>query len=118
MTALPAVTRAQMPPAGEIIPATATYIMAFPTHHLARKEIGYVRPNSDNLAHELMSNHHRYRNRARGPSIPVQNVNVGAADGSAFHPHQNVVDSDLRHGNIFQPQPGFGPALHQRLHEF
>ena len=59
---------------------------------------------------------HRHGDRLLRPGVPVVDVHVGAADAGAQHPDQHVVDADLRLRHVLQPQPGLGPALHQRPH--
>ena len=40
------------------------------------------------------------------PVVPFVDVQIGAADAGAVDADQDVVDADLRFGNVFEPQPG------------
>ena len=65
-----------------------------------------LRTDRDDLAHKLVTHHHRHGNRLLGPGVPVVDVHVGAADAGAADLDQHVVDADLRFGDVLQPQPG------------
>ena len=59
------------------------------------------------LAHELVTDHHRHGNRRLRPRIPVEDVQVGAADRRLAHPDQHVAVAGRRLGHVLEPQPGF-----------
>jgi hypothetical protein len=44
-------------------------------------------------------------------------MNIGATDSGFEYANQNVVDSNFRGGNIFEPQAFFGPAFNECFHE-
>ncbi len=48
----------------------------------------------DDLAHELVADHHRHGDGLLRPGVPVVDVQVGAADAGAVHADQHVVDAD------------------------
>ncbi len=109
--------RAKVTAAGEAVAASPANDVAFAADDLARKEVGDIGANGDNFAHELMANRHGHRNGAARPIVPVQDVDVGAADGGSIHADQNVVDADLRDGNFFEPEAGLWAGLNEGFHQ-
>ena len=108
---------AEMPAASQAVAAAAADHMPFAADNVAGSEIDHIRADRDDLAHELVADHHGHGNRALGPGVPVVDMHVGAADPGASHANQDVIDAVLRLGNIFQPQPGGPFTFHQRLHD-
>ena len=51
-----------------------------------------------------------------GPIIPVVDVHIGAADGSAQDADAHIIGPDRRQGNLLQPEARFRLGLDQRLH--
>ena len=76
-----------------------------------------VGPDLDDLADELMADHHRHRNGLLGPGIPLVDVQIGAADAGAEHLDEHVVDADRGPGNVLEPQADFRLFLHQCEHD-
>src|SRR5258708_32641725 len=89
---------------GQTIPAAAADNVAFAGHHLARKEVRNIGADFHDFAHELMPDRHANRNCALRPFIPVENMDVGAADGGFADADEDVVQADFGNWNVFQPQ--------------
>ena len=88
----------------------------FAAHTLAGREAGDVRAHLDDLAHELVADHERDRDRPLRPRVPAVDVDVGAADPRRADPDEHVVDPDLGLGDVLEPDPRLGAALDERLH--
>ena len=63
---------------------------------LADPEALHVRANFGDLARIFMPDRHRGRDRLPRPLVPVEDVDVGAADPGLVHLHQHVVGTDVR----------------------
>src|SRR5579864_8794969 len=63
--------RAQMPAPGETVSAAAAHHVPFAAHYIAWMKIVHVRAGLDDLADELMTDRHGYRNGSLRPLIPV-----------------------------------------------
>ena len=97
---------AEMPAAGQAISAAAADDVPFAADDVAEVEILDVGADRDDPADELMPDDQRHGNRLLRPGVPVVNVDVGAADARAIDLDQHVVDADLGHGHVFEPQTG------------
>ena len=51
-----------------------------------------------------------------GPSVPIVDVDIGAADAGFQDFDQDVVDADLWNWNVVHPEAGGGVFLYQGLH--
>ena len=60
---------------------------------------------------------HRHRDRLLRPGVPRVDVEVGAADAGLAHADQDVVDPDLRLGDVLEPEARLGPRFDERLHD-
>ena len=109
--------RAQVPPPGHAVAAAAADDVALAADDVAGMEVAHVRADLDDLAHELVPDHERHRDRLLRPGIPRVDVEVGAADPGLAHPDQDVVDPDLRLGDILEPEPRLGSRFDERSHE-
>jgi hypothetical protein len=107
---------AQVAPAGHAVAAASADDMALAADQVADVKVVHVRPHRDDLAHELVPDHQRHRDRPLRPGIPSLDVHVGAADAGPVHPDQHVVDAVLGLGHLLQPQAGLGAALDQCAH--
>jgi hypothetical protein len=63
-----------------------------------------------------VANHHRHGNRLLSPFIPIEDVEVGAANSRSQDANKDVIDSDGRLGNVSQPQTGFSRGFDQSFH--
>jgi transcriptional regulator with XRE-family HTH domain len=90
--------------------------MPLPADDLPGKKIGHVRAHLHDLPHELVPHHHRHRNGPLRPRVPLPDVQIRAANAGLMHPDQHVVDANLGHGDIREPQPGTGFLFDQRFH--
>ena len=98
--------RAQVTPARHAVAAPPAHDVPLARDQIARVEVGDVRPDLDDLADELVTDHERGRHGARRPLVPVGDVEVGAADARAVHPDQHVVDADRGLGHLGEREPG------------
>ena len=103
--------RAEVPPAGQAVAAAAADDVALAADDLAGMKVRDVRADLDDLADELVADHHRHGNRLLRPGVPVVDVHVGAADAGPQHANQHVVDARFGHRHLFEPKASFGPAL-------
>ena len=109
--AYPLCVLAKMPSPGQTVAATAADHMALGADDFVGEKIGHVRTDLNHRADEFMADDHWHGNGLLRPGVPFVNVQVCATDARAIHPDQHVVDADRRHGDLFQPQTGFGFAL-------
>ena len=79
-------------------------------------EVAHVRADVDDLADELVPDHHRHRDRLLRPVVPAVDVQVGAADPRLADADQDVVDADLRLRDVLEPEARLGVRLDERLH--
>src|SRR4029079_7215857 len=107
---------AEMPATRHAVPATPADDVALTAHALSDGEPADGGAHLDALADELVADHERDRDRPLRPRIPAVDVDVGPADPSDTDPDQDVVDPDLRLGDLLEPDPGLCTALHERLH--
>ena len=75
-----------------------------------------VLANGDDLTGELVAGDHRHRDVLLAPVVPVPDVDVGAADGGALDPDQNILVARDRDRGIDQLKADAGPGLGQSLH--
>jgi hypothetical protein len=108
--------RAQVPPSRQAVPAAATDHMPLAAHDVAGIEVVDVRAHLDDLPDKFVPNGHRHRNRLLRPGVPLVDMNVCATDAGISNANQNVVDSDGRLSNLFQPEASFRTALYQGFH--
>ena len=82
-----------------------------------RKSV-HVGADLDDLADELVPDHHRHRDRLLRPGVPVVDVQVGAADAGAV---STWISTSLMPivglGHILEPEAGFGFAFDQCFHD-
>src|SRR6185436_6322698 len=87
---------AKMTPASQAIAAASANDMTFPADDLAGKEIGDIRANLDDFAHEFVTHHHRHGNGFGSPLIPLVDMEIRAANAGAVNADEDVVDADGR----------------------
>jgi len=109
---------AQVPAAGQTVSALAADDMPLAADHLAGEEVGDVGADRRHVDDELVADHHRHRDGLLGALVPVEDVQVSAADSGAIHFNKHVVDADLGDGHVVQPQARFRLTLDQRFHGF
>ena len=93
-----------MPPARHAVATAAANHVSFTRDQLTRLEVVHIRSHLDNFANKLMPDNHRYGNRSPRPVVPVEDVNVRAANSGTQDANEDIVDADCGLGNIFQPQ--------------
>ena len=80
--------RAQVASTGPAVAAAAAHDVALGADQIAHGHLGDLRAELDDLADELVADHHRHRHVLGGPLIPRVDVQVGAADSGAEHPDE------------------------------
>ncbi len=108
---------AQVPPASQAVPATAAGDVSLTAHDIAGMEVVYIGACLHNSANELVPNRHGHRNGALGPFIPVVDVQIGPANPRAQNFDQDIIDTDLRLGNVFEPQSWLSFTFDKCFHE-
>jgi hypothetical protein len=107
---------AQVAAPGAAVAAVAAGDMPLARDPLADLEAPNLAAEARDLAGELVADGHGHRDRLLGPTVPVVDVNVGAADRGLADLDQHVVVADLRLDGPLHPDAGFGLALDQRSH--
>ena len=107
---------AEMPPTRHAVATASADHVPLAADHVADLEVAHVGAERDDLADELVADHHGHWDRLLSPCIPAVDVQVGAADPRLVHADQHVVDADLGLGDVLQPQSLRGLRLDERLH--
>ncbi len=107
---------AEVAAAGHAVAAAAADDVPLAADEVAEREVAHVRPEADDLADELVTDHQRHRHRLLRPGVPAVDVQVGAADARLAHADQDVVDADLRLGHVLEPETLARLRLDQRAH--
>ena len=107
---------AELASAALAVAAVTTRDVALTRHPLPDLEPGHVAAELGDLAHELVSDHHRHRDRRLRPGVPAMDVQIGAADRCLVDLDQDLVGGGGRLGDVVQPEPGCRLCLHQCLH--
>ena len=98
---------AQVPAPRQAVAAPAADHVALAADDFADVEILDIGAGLDDLAHELVADHHRHRNRLLRPGIPDFDMNVSTANPGAQHLDEDVVDPDPRaRGTSSSQRPG------------
>ena len=79
--------------------------------------IGNETPDLHDIARKLVPHNEGRLAATLCPRVPVEDVNIGAADSRASHTNQNFVLSDPRLRDILQLETGCSGFLYQRFHE-
>src|SRR5207248_4795487 len=82
---------AQVPLAGATVAAVATSDVALRADPLALAEARHRAADGGDLAGELVADHHRDRDRLLRPRVPIEDVDVRAADRGLPHLDEQVV---------------------------
>ena len=67
---------------------------------------------------EFMSDHHRRWDNLLRPGIPVEDVQIGAADRGFFQLDQDFIGRRCRDRHLLHPDPFSRFALNQRFHRW
>src|SRR5205814_10724935 len=94
----------------------AAHDVALAADEIADLEAADVRAALHDRADELVPDNQRHRNRSLRPRVPVVDVQVGAADPGLVHPDQDVVDPDLRNGDVLERESRHSLRLDERAH--
>ncbi len=107
---------AQVAAAGQAVAAAAADQVPFAGDNVTGLKIMHVVADIRDRTDKFVPDVHGNRNRFLGPGIPVIYMNVGAANGSFVDFNQDIIDTDLRHINIFQPNAGFRFGFDEGFH--
>jgi hypothetical protein len=107
---------AKMSSSSQAVAAVATDDVSFPGDQVADLEVVNVAPDLNDRAHKLVTHRHGNRNGPLSPLVPVIDVNVRSTDSRLVDLDEHIIDSDVRNGNLFQPQTGLRFRLDQRFH--
>jgi hypothetical protein len=103
--------RAQVPPPGKAVAAVPAHKVSLAADQIAGAEIMHVLPDAFDHAHELVPDRHGHGDGLLRPSVPVPDMDVGAANAGLENANQHVVRADIRHGHVLQPQAYAGLGL-------
>ena len=106
----------EMPPTGAAVAAVPARDVAFTGHAVAGLDAGHLAADLDDLAAVLVPDDHRHRNRPLSPRIPVEDVEVGAADRRPAHADEDVVVPDRPARDVFHPDAALGACLDECFH--
>src|SRR5437763_13624610 len=96
-----------MPPPRHTVAASAAHDVRCAGYEFTRMKIVNVGADLDDFADEFMPDHHRHRDGALSPIVPVEDMNIGPADAGSQNPNQDIINSDAGLGNILKPQTWF-----------
>ena len=97
-------------------PAPHADHMAFARHALADLEAPHVGAERGDLTRIFVADGHRRRDRLLRPLVPVEDMDVGAADAGLVHFDQHVVGADLGDRLLFEPEAGLRLFLDEGAH--
>ena len=107
---------AEMAAAGEAVAAASADDVAFAADELAGRDIEDIGADRDDFADELMADDEADGDGFGCPRVPVEDMQIGAADTGEKHADFDVVDAHLGLGNVLEPEPRGGFRLDQCLH--
>ena len=109
---------AEMPAAGEAVAAAAADDVPLAADDVADVKVLDIRADFDDPADKLMAHHHRHGDRLLGPGVPFVDVHVGAADAGPQDLDQHIVDADLGHGDVVEPEARLGVFFDEGFHRW
>src|SRR5690606_36455482 len=98
--------------------ATSAHNMAFAIDQIARFETKYICANLGDLPDEFVPDDHGRFDRLLSPVVPIVDVDIRAADRSAFNPDQHIVDPGFGDGNVDQRKADTGLEFGEGAHCF
>ena len=111
------VVAAERPPAGTTVAAVPAGDVTLAGDALTDREAADVAADLGNIAHELVPDDHRDRDRSLGPGVPAPDVQVGSTDRILADPDEHVLRARRRLLDILGPQARLGLRLDQRPHD-
>src|SRR5271155_620511 len=105
-----------MPPPGEAVAAMAAHDMTFGADQVAFFKPGDIAADRRNFTYEFMADHGGYLDGLFGPTVPVVDMDVGAADAGFEHFDQHVVDAGFRLRHILKPDAFSCLGFYQCFH--
>ena len=97
-------------------PALHADHVAFARHALPNLKASDVGAEFGDLARIFVADRHRRRDRLLRPLVPIEDMDVGAADAGLVHLHQHVVGADLRNRLLREPQARLRLLLDEGAH--
>ena len=105
-----------MAPPGEAVAAPVADDVAFCADQLPDLETRDVGADGDDLPTELMPDGHGSGNGGSSPIVPVEDVQIGAADASGEDPDQDVIGPGVGNGDLIEAKPDFVGVFDQGSH--
>jgi len=103
---------------GETVTAKTTDDVPLAVDEVAGVEADDVGADGLDRADEFVADDHGCLDGFLGPSIPVVDVNVGAADGGFFDLDEDIVHAGGGHGDLGEGEAGTGLELGDSAHGF
>jgi hypothetical protein len=91
----------EVAPSSETVAASAADYVAFSRDKLADRDIGDIGTDLYDLADEFVADDKALADGGAGPGIPIIDMKVSSTDSGIKDADFDVVDSNLRFGNIF-----------------
>src|SRR5258708_15857680 len=104
------------PPPGNAVAALAADQVPLAADQVTDGEVGDLRPERDDLADELVPDDQRRAHVGLRPAVPLEDVQIGAANAGVQHPDEHVVPADAWNGDILGLQARLAADLDQSLH--
>jgi hypothetical protein len=105
-----------MATARSTIAADAASDMTFRRNAIADNESFDFTAAFDDFSVELVANGCGYLDRALRPVVPLEYVDVRAANGASFYLNKNIVVADRRLRHVLHPDATFCMCLDQGAH--
>ncbi len=107
---------AEMPPAGQAVPAMTANQMPLAGNNIAYLRVVNIAADFSHFSHKLVAHVHRNRDCFLSPGIPIVNVDIRSANGRFMNLDQDIVDADLRNRHLFQPDTRLRSGFYQGFH--
>lgn len=107
---------AEVAAAGEAIPAASADDVSLTADELADLDVVYVAADFFNGADEFVAYNQRGLYRLLRPFVPIEDVDVGAANRSFLDFYEDIVAGDRGDGYVIHPHSGFGLFLDECFH--
>jgi hypothetical protein len=105
-----------MPSTGQTVPTSPTDHVTFTTDDLAGMKVHDVGANFRDLADEFVSDNHGDGDCLLCPIVPLIDMDVCPTDSRPVNLDQDIIDSDGRLGDVFEPEAGFRFTFDKSFH--
>ena len=112
----PARVRIEMIAAAARRPALHADHMALTRHALADLKTSHIGPKFGDLARVFVAHGHRRRDRLLRPLVPIEDMDVGAADAGLVYLDQYIVGANLGDRLLLEPQARLRLFLDEGFH--